>query len=117
MQKTDRKNTYYQKIDTILKSEKNGQLLFGKAIVRQNGQKWPPFETEIKSAENTTQKKDSKTTSELFYTENGYKKQVIVKTDTILKCCKSGHFAKATRQGQKLPLLARRIKLLRRCEK
>ena len=80
-----------------MKSEKNDQLLFGKAIVRQNGEKWPPFEAEIESAENTHTKKDSKTTSELFYTENGYKKQVIVKNDTILKCCKSGHFAKATR--------------------
>ena len=45
----------------------------------------------------TQRKKDSKTTSELFYTENRYKKQVIVKNDTILKCCKSDHFAKATR--------------------
>ena len=43
-----------------MKSEKNGQLLFGKAIVRQNGQKWPPFEAEIESAENTTQKKTLK---------------------------------------------------------
>ena len=54
------------------------------------------FEAEIESAKNTHTQRDSKTTSELFYTENGYKKQVIVKNDTILKTGKNGHFTNAT---------------------
>ena len=54
------------------------------------------FEAEIESAKNTHTKIDYKTTSELFYTENGYKKQVIVKNDSILKSGKNGHFANAT---------------------
>ena len=54
------------------------------------------FEAEIESAKNTHIHRDSKTSSELFYTENGYKKQVIVKNDTILKSGKNGHFTNAT---------------------
>ena len=54
------------------------------------------FEAEIESAKNTHTKKKTKTTSELFYTQNGYKKEVIVKNDTILKSGKNGHIANAT---------------------
>ena len=54
------------------------------------------FEAEIETTKNTHRQKKTKTTSELFYTENGYKKQVIVKNDTILKSGKNGHFANAT---------------------
>ena len=54
------------------------------------------FEAEIESAKNTHIHRDCKTSSELFYTENGYKKQVIVKNDTILKSGKNGHFTNAT---------------------
>ena len=43
------------------------------------------FEAEIESAKST-----------LFYAENGYKKQVIVKNDTILKSGKNGHLANVT---------------------
>ena len=53
------------------------------------------FEAEIESAKNTHTKK-TKTTSELFYTQNGYKKEVIVKNNTILKSGKNGHIANAT---------------------
>ena len=54
------------------------------------------FEAEIESAKNTHIHKETKTTSELFYTQNGYKKQVIVKNATILKSGKNGHFTNAT---------------------
>ena len=78
-----------------MKSDKNGQLLFGKAIVRQNGQKWPPLRLKLKVLKTHTQKK-TKTTSELFYTQNGFKKEVIVKNNTILKSGKNGNIANAT---------------------
>ena len=53
------------------------------------------LEAEIESVKNT-HTKETKTTSELFYTQNGYKKEVIVKNNTILKSGKNGHIANAT---------------------
>ena len=62
--------------------------------MRQNGKKWPPLRLKLKVLK--THKKKTKTTSELFYTQNGYKKEVIVKNNTILKSGKNGHIANAT---------------------
>ena len=53
------------------------------------------FEAEIESAKNTHTQKRLKL-HQLFYTQNGYKKEVIVKNNMILKSGKNGHIANAT---------------------